>query len=182
MTVVGAIAVAAHAEIPETWRALQSDTSHYGDSFLTAKLNAVMTRLFGTLLSETDQGALDYLVIDYAGKALALELINPAIDYWSKQPVSLGATGRNETKTYMDRSAMLLRIRAYLVDQMNLMWPEVEDLLPGRRTKRVSNVPRVREITLAHTPDPYGFESAFADGTNTSGPADAGTGTTGAGG
>lgn len=181
MAVNGRIALAAQGEIPESWRALSGAPS-FGDAFLTEKLNAVMTKLFGTELDPLAQSSLDNLVVDYAGKCLALELINPAIDYWSKQPVSIGATGRNETKAYLDRSAALLRLRAYLVDQIRLMWPEVEELLPGRRVRRVSNVPRVREITLAHTPNPYEFEPPFADTATTfGGPADTagGTGTAG---
>src|SRR3954471_12722257 len=137
MAVEGRIAAAAQGELPESWRALASAPS-YGESFLTEKLNAVMTKLFGVLLDTETQLALDNLVVDYAGKCLALELINPAIDYWSKQPVSIGATGRNETKAYLDRSAALLRLRAFLVDQLRLMWPEVQELLPGRRIRRVS--------------------------------------------
>jgi hypothetical protein len=180
MAVDGRIAAAAQGEIPETWRALAGSPS-YGDSFLIEKLNAVMTKLFGDVQDVATQDALDNLVVDYAGKCLALELINPAIDYWSKQPVSIGATGRNETKAYVDRSAALLRLRAFLVDQLRLMWPEVQELLPGRRVRRISNVPRVRELTLAHTPNPFEFEQPFADTATTfGGPADAaGGGTTG---
>jgi hypothetical protein len=180
MAVEGRIAAAAQGELPESWRALTSAPS-YGESFLTEKLNAVMTKLFGVVLDVATQDVLDNLVVDYAGKCLALELINPAIDYWSKQPVSIGATGRNETKAYLDRSAALLRLRAFLVDQTRLMWDEVQELLPGRRVRRISNVPRVREITLAHTPNPYEFEQPFADtATSFGGPADtAGGGTTG---
>jgi hypothetical protein len=165
---MGPITDAAQGELPETWRALK-ESPHYGDSFLINKLNAVMMRLFGEVLSENDQNELDDLVIDYAGKTLALELINPGIDYWSKQPVAIGATGRNETKSYVDRSAALLRLRAYLMEQLRLLFPDVEDLLPGRRTLRVSNVPRVREISLAHTPNPYEFEQPFADSDTTTG-------------
>lgn len=183
MAVTGRIASAAQGELPSTWRVLVG-MQDYGEPLIIEKLNVVMTKLFGEVLNDTVQAALDNLVVDYAGKCLALELINPAIDYWSKQPVSIGATGRNETKAYLDRSAALLRLRAYLVDQIRLMWPEVEELLPGRRVRRVSNVPRVRELTLAHTPNPYEFEQPFADtATSFGGPADAaGGGTTGAGG
>src|SRR4051794_13917822 len=137
MAVEGRIAAAAQGELPESWRALVGATG-YGESFITEKLNAVMTKLFGTVLDVATQDALDNLVVDYAGKGLALELINPAIDYWSKQPVSIGATGRNEQKGYLDRSAALLRLRAFLVDQVRLMWPEVQELLPARRMRRVS--------------------------------------------
>lgn len=183
MAVDGRIAAAAQGELPSTWRVL-AGVQAYGEPFIIEKLNAVMTKLFGSVLSTAAQDALDNLVVDYAGKCLALELINPAIDYWSKQPVTIGATGRNETKGYLDRSAALLRLRAFLVDQLRLMWPEVEELLPGRRVRRISNVPRVREVTLAHTPNPYEFEQPFADtATSFGGPADAaGGGTTGAGG
>ena len=177
MAVEGRIAAAAQGELPSTWRVLVG-LQEYGESLVIEKLNAVMTKLFGSVLDVAAQDALDNLVVDYAGKCLALELINPAIDYWSKQPVSIGATGRNETKAYLDRSAALLRLRAYLVEQIRLMWGEVQELLPGRRVRRISNVPRVRELTLAHTPNPYEFEQPFADSaTSFGGPADTAGGT-----
>ena len=183
MPIDGRIAAAAQSELPSTWNVL-AGAQVYGEPFIIEKLNAVMTKLFGSELDVATQDALDNLVVDYAGKCLALELINPAIDYWSKQPVSIGATGRNETKAWLDRSAALLRLRAYLVEQLRLMWGEVESLLPGRRVRRISNVPRVREITLAHTPNPYEFEQPFVDSTTTfGGPAETagggGTGTEG---
>jgi hypothetical protein len=122
-----------------------------------------MMRLFGTVLAPEIQTALDILVIDYAGKLVALELINPGIDYWGKQPLTIGATGRNENKGYKDRASDLVALRQSLLTQTRQMWPEVEELLPARRIRRVANVPRVAQITGAHTPSPYDFERPYED-------------------
>jgi len=172
MPVTGKIAEAAHGELPLTWKAL-AESPDYGDSFLQRRIDSIILKLFNAPLPDGVEDALDGRVIDYAGKCVALELINPGIDYWSKQPLSLGATGRNENKTYADRSASLRELRTYLIEQTRLLWPEVESLLTNSRDHRVSNVPRVRDIENAHTANPYDFEPAFGRATGT------GTGTAG---
>lgn len=160
MAVAGEIAAAARGELPETWRALES-ASDYGDPFLERKVTSVIVRLFGEEISSDVQSALDKRVIDFAGKLVALEIINPGIDWWSKQPLTIGATGRNENKGYNDRSAALRELRVALLEQTRVMWAEVEQLLPGNRVRTVGNVPRVRDIANAHTPNPYDFEPPF---------------------
>lgn len=168
MAVDGKIAAAAQGELPETWRALQT-SPYYGDSFLLRKVESVITKLFGQPIDSTVQEALDDRVADYAGKCVALDLINPGIDYWSKQPLSIGATGRNENKSYADRGAALRELRVYLLEETRHMWAEVESMLPSSRTNRVTNVPRVRDIAVAHTPNPYDFEPPFGGSTGTGG-------------
>lgn len=166
MPVTGKIADAAHGELPSTWKAL-AESPDYGDSFLQRKIDSIVVKLFGQPIDNTVQDALDVRVIDYAGKCVALELINPGIDYWSKQPLSIGATGRNENKSYNDRSMALRQLRTYLIEQTRLLWPEVESLLTASRDHRVASVPRVRDIATAHTSDPYDFEPAFGTATGT---------------
>lgn len=156
------IATYARGEMPQTWDVLLTD-KNLGEEFLGERLNSIMMKLFGEILSDGVVAALDVRVLDYAGKILALELINPGIDYWGKQPLSAGA--RNENKSYADRASHLRELRKMLLEQTRLMWPEVEALLPGRRGYRGGSVPRVRDITVAHTPNPYDFERPFGDRT-----------------
>lgn len=165
---MGKIADYAKGELPSTWKALANDPD-YGDSFLERKVQSVMVKLFNVAIDDSVQDALDERVADYAGKCVALELINPGIDYWSKQPLSIGATGRNENKTYTDRGAALRELRTYLLEETRLMWPEVQSMLTSSRSNRVANVPRVRDIAVAHTPNPYDFEPPFGGNTGTGG-------------
>jgi hypothetical protein len=156
----GRIAQAAQSEMPLTWKALRDDAS-FGASFLSAKVRSVCTSLFGTDIPEGVESALDQRVVDYAGKLLALELVNPGVDYWGKQPLSIGATGRNENKGYKDRSQDLRILAERLLAQTRTMWPEVELLLPARRFRTVPNIARVRDVAIAHTPNPYDFEPPY---------------------
>lgn len=168
MPVTGKIAEAAKGELPSTWKAL-AESPDYGDSFLERKIDSCIVKLFNEPIADAVQDALDIRVIDYAGKCVALELINPGIDYWSKQPLSIGATGRNENKSYTDRSAALNKLAERLLVQTRQLWGEVESLLTNSRDHRVGNVPRVRDIAVAHTPSPYDFEPAFGTATGTPG-------------
>lgn len=161
MAIEGKIAEYAKGELPQTWSAL-AGTPTFGEPSIELKILSVCTKLFGEPVSVAVQDALDQRVLDYAGKLVALELITPGIDYWSKQPLSIGATGRNENKGYLDRARDLRELRAYLLEQTRIMWPEVEALLPRRRVNRVANVPRVRDVAVAHTPNPYDFDKPFA--------------------
>lgn len=153
--------------MPSTWKVLVEDSELYGPAFIDRKIKKVVVRLFGVSLTDAEQEDLDPLVADYAGKLLALELINPGMDYWSKQPTSIAAHGRNENKSYNDRAQSLRDLRTSLLEQTRLMWAEVQPLIPNRRFRRVSAVPRVVEVTGAHTPNPYDFERPYTDPTNT---------------
>lgn len=165
MPIAGKIAEYARAEMPETWTALATSTA-FGEPLLERRILNVQITLFGAELTDVEQAALDELVAEYAGKCVALKLIGAGIDYWSKQPLSLSATGRNENKSYTDRSAALRDLAKLLLEQTRSMWPEVEALLPRRRVKRVANTPRVKEIEIAHTPNPYDFDAPFAPKTS----------------
>lgn len=167
MAVEGKIAASAQGEMPLTWKALAKAESGYGEGFITTRVELIKTRLFGQVIVSAVEDALDRRVIDYAGKLVALELINAGVDYWGKQPLTIGATGRNENKGYKDRSADLLRLRENLLMQTRLLFPDIAVLLPGRQVNTVASHPRVRDIAAAkaHTPNPYDFEPPFAPGT-----------------
>lgn len=156
---LGRIADWAKGEMPTEWDALQRE---YGDDLFIRKLNSVMAQLFGDALNTDDQELLDVRVVDYAGKLVALELINPAISYWSKQAVTIGARGQNETKSYKDRAEDLILLRKWLIEQTRMMQAEVWPLLPLRRVHRNPMGPVVRQAIGAVTPDPDDFERPFA--------------------
>jgi hypothetical protein len=155
----GTIADFARGELPQEWDALQRE---YGDLFMARKIASVMAKLFGSILTVDEQGILDVRVLDYCGKIVALEMINPAISYWSKQAVTIGARGQNETKSYKDRAEDLILLRKWLLEQTRLMQAEVWPLLPNRKVDRNPKGPVVRQAIGAVTPDPDDFERPFA--------------------
>ncbi len=158
MAVVEGIADWAKGELPQEWEALLAT---YGDDFLTRKIDSIMMQLFAAILDEDAQLALDVRVLDYCGKLVALELINPGISYWSKQALSMGARGQNETKAYKDRAEDLRELRKELIAVTRTMYPEVAPLLPSRRITRIPIGPRVRQALGAVSSDPDLFERPF---------------------
>jgi hypothetical protein len=158
----GNIGANARGEFPTTFKVLADDAVLGADQIIRV-IQRVESRLFGRVLTDSEETALDPVVADYAGKLVVLQLINPAIDYWSKQPLSLGATGRNENKSYDNRARDLLALRTQLLEATRLMWPEVQALLPERRFDRVNNAPRVQQGSGVLTPDPFGIERPFVD-------------------
>lgn len=154
----GGFADWARGELPQEWDALNRE---YGDSFMQRKIDSVSMMLFNEILDTDTQEALDPRVQDYVGKLVALELINPAISYWSKQAISVGARGQNEIKSYKDRAEDLQELRKQLLVATRGMQTEVWSLVPLRRVQRTPIGPRVRQALGAVTSDPDDVERTF---------------------
>src|SRR5690349_7259885 len=93
---------------------------------------------------------------------LALALIDPAIDYWSKQ-IQSRSVGERESSTYKDRVEDLKQLKKDWTAQVAGMFVEIEDLLP-LRPRRAADAPRVIQAgeTVAHaTAQPFDIEPAF---------------------
>lgn len=145
-------------ELPEEYDAL---LKKYGDPFIQRKIDSVLMSLFGEVLDNAGQEALDIRLQDYIGKVVALELIGPGISYWSKQALGVGARGSNETKTYKDRAEDLKELQKQLLAKTREMYPEIQDLIPNRRVRRTPVGPRVRQVVGVVTSDPDNWEPAF---------------------
>lgn len=158
----GPIAKSARGELPLTWDALKQ-ASQVEATFFDERLTLVQTRLFGAELDDATEGALDPIVVEYAGKHLALKIINAGIDYWSKQATQIGASGRNETKGYLDRAKDLKDLRATLTAEVAALWPDVVTVLPTDTRVAQPGIPQVRDAdnTIMYTPDPNLFEPAY---------------------
>src|SRR4029077_18670200 len=139
------IALAARDELPETWAALLANPN-FGEEALDRRLNTLMYRAFGAVLDETEQSALSPVMISYLGKKLAIDIIIPGIDFWSKQALSLSA-GERESKAYKDRAEDLKELRKQLVADSAALLPEVEADLPWI-PKKLSDTARVQEAGL----------------------------------
>jgi hypothetical protein len=155
------IALAAQDELPETWAALAAAPS-FGPSALERRLNTLMYRAFGAVLDETEQSALSPVLVSYLGKKLALDIITPGIDYWSKQAISLSA-GERESKAYKDRAEDLKQLRLLLLNDTAALLAEVEAELP-LVPRRTTDTARVQQsgLLLPHvTADPMGFPPQY---------------------
>ena len=121
-TITTPIALEARDLLPETWNAL-AGAKTFGPAAIERRHNRIVARIFGTQLDEEAQEALDAIdvrLIEYAGKRLALVLLDPAIDYWSKQRQAYTA-GDQESVTYGDRIKELQELKKqWLVDIANL--------------------------------------------------------------
>jgi hypothetical protein len=155
------IALAARDELPETWDKLL-EASTFGEAALERRLNVLLYRAFGTPLDEDEQEALDPVLVSYLGKRLALDLIIPGIDYWSKQVLSLSA-GERETKAYKDRAEDLKELRKLLIDDTTRMLPEVQAALPliPRPASDTIKVLEAGFSTVHVTADPFGFPPQY---------------------
>src|SRR5881398_2331890 len=99
-----AIAENARDEIPIAWNALTTPMTSTGASasrvdpgLFQRKLDVVHLELFGVVLDDATESALDSTVLEYAGKILALKVIPAALDFWASQVTTQSASGgRNE--------------------------------------------------------------------------------------
>ena len=97
------------------------------------------------------------------GKKLAIDIIIPGIDYWSKQALSLSA-GERESKAYKDRAEDLKELRKQLVADSSALLGEVEAELPFV-PRRLTDTARVQSSGLLEphvTPDPMTFPGIYA--------------------
>ena len=156
------IALAARDQLPETWDALL-EANTFGEAALERRLDLVMYRLFGAVLDPTEQGVLSPLVVDYAGILLALDLIIPGIDFWSKQAIAHGA-GERETKAYKDRAEDLKLLRDLLFRKAQELLPDIEAELP-LIPRRASDTARVLDsgtvVAQLVTADPTIFPPMY---------------------
>lgn len=165
-----AIAENARDEIPIAWNALTTAMTAAGQAtpavdadLFQRKLDSVHMELFGVIIDDATEAALDRLVLEYAGKTLALKVIPAALDFWASQTTSVTASGgRNESKQYTDRAAQLRELRKILIEDTRAMWGEVSGLLTdSTKATRSGGIPRVSQVGESTTPDPFGFEPAY---------------------
>jgi hypothetical protein len=155
------IALAARDELPETWNALL-EAPTFGEPALERRLNTLMYRVFGAVLDEDEQETLSPVFVSYLGKRLALDIITPGIDFWSKQALSHSA-GERESKAYKDRAEDLKELRKQLLADSTELLGEVEAELPlvPRRATDTAKVIEAGQLTAHVTSDPFGFPPLY---------------------
>lgn len=160
-TISTPIATAARDLLPETWEALAEATS-FGPEALKRLHDRTVRRVFGELLDDATQQTLADIVIEYVGMRVAIKLLDPAIDFWSKQVLSHTA-GERESRSYKDRVEDLKELKKLWTTELADLWLDVQDLIPALPTRAV-DAPRVINAgdTVAHkTPNPFDMPDIF---------------------
>jgi hypothetical protein len=155
-TQTGAIVDGVASEIPITFEALRNDIA-FGDRFMQNKAELIKYKVLGTTVPPEQEAMYHPVLLDYFSKRVSLELIKPAIDYWSRQHKTVTTTGTSEVASYPDMIASLEKQKTYLIDACKMLWQEVQFLVPGLPQRRILHLPtsdmtghRERYIT----PDP----------------------------
>lgn len=136
------IALAASDELPETWAALRDDSEVFGEEGLLRLHVKNMRRIFNTELSAAEQEALSDNVADYAAKKLALAIIRPGRDFWTKQVIQRSA-GERESSAYQDRGKDLIELRKELLAETAELLLEIGPELPVGGRGRIKDSPQV---------------------------------------
>jgi hypothetical protein len=114
MPVEGSIAAAARRQLPVTWDALAQDERFGGEDSLVEVIEYVKESLFGSVITTAAEDLLPRIVQRFAGILVALELIEPGIDFWMNLSIQETTRGPDETVIYADRANKLrelLRLR-----------------------------------------------------------------------
>jgi hypothetical protein len=101
----------------------------------------VIRRIFGVDVTPEEQEDLDPMVIEYAGKMLALALCTPGIDFWSTQIIAQ-SSGEQSSESYANRANHLKDLRKQWMTETSDLYVDIEALLPIR-PRRAGDAPRV---------------------------------------
>ena len=167
MPVEGVIAEAARRVLPVTWDALLRDTQRFGDALLQSVVDTVKDRLFGQVVTPQAEDQYPLRVIQFAGKMVALELVNPGIDFWMNELLQESASGVSETHTYVDRADKLRLQGERLAWEITRDADSIYALLgtaPPRRRLPIMGISTPADDVLL-TPNPREFPAPFRQGT-----------------
>lgn len=139
-TETGAIVDGARMYMPITFSALQKD-SRFGDAGMQRQADLVKRRVLGTTMAADQEESLDILILDYLSKRVALELINPGIDFWSRQLQTATSSQTSEVTSYPNMINSLKLLKANLCEQLASDWAEIQLLVPGTPNERIVPMP-----------------------------------------
>jgi hypothetical protein len=139
-TQIGAIVMGVTAFMPVTLSALQND-ERYGDRWLQQQAEVIKLRTLGTTVSPDSEEGLGVVFVDYLSKRLALQLVNPGIEYWSRQWRTATSTQTSEVSSYPDMIASLKELGRRLVRELAQEWRDLMVLQPGLAVRHVMPMP-----------------------------------------
>ncbi len=175
-TQTGAIVEGTYAFMPITINALRND-SRFGDKWLQQGAEVAKYRLLGYTVAADAEQTLHVLLLDYLSKRLALALVKPAIDYWSRQQRTSTSTQTSEVTAYPDIIKNLQDLGTRLKFELPQDWRDLRAFGLGLPERRVMSLPvstlgdpsdpRNRHITRSPSEMPplktggYGFQLEF---------------------
>lgn len=136
----GIIVAGVAAEMPTTFDALKDDVL-FGDRFLQAKAELIKYKVLGVTTPPDQEVNLHPMLLAYFSKRLALELIKPGIDYWSRQHKTITSTQTSEVASYPEMIKSLEKLDTMLRLDCKELWDEVQFLVPGLPQRGVMQLP-----------------------------------------
>lgn len=146
---LGEISTQARQLLPITWDALSS-SNLYGDNMLSGRSSYVKYKLFATVVSPLVEASIyNPMVLDYAAKELALQVIPAGIDFWMNSKISIET--ERENVAYPDRIEGLKRLQEWLLAEVAKLRVDLNDNFVVRRK---GNYPKVGNGNDLITPNP----------------------------
>ncbi len=156
---LGEIATQARQLMPVTWDAL-STSPMYGDYMLSGRTSYVKYKLFATVVAPLVEASVyNPMVLDYAAKETALQVIPAGIDFWMNSKLSIET--ERENITYPDRIEGLKRLQEWLLAEVARLRVDLNDQFVVRRK---GHYPKVGNGNDLITPNPQEFGKPYGEG------------------
>lgn len=157
-TQIGEISTQARQLMPITWDAL-SKSDIYGDNMLSGRASYIKYKLFGSVVSPLVEASVyNPMVLDYAAKELALQIIPAGIDLWMNAKTSIDS--ERENVTYPDRIAGLTKLQEWLTAEVAKLRVDLNDEFVVRRR---GGFPKVGNPLDLVTPNPQEWPKQNSD-------------------
>jgi hypothetical protein len=159
---MGRIADKAKSNIPTTWDMLSKD-ARIGDTALLEREIYIENLIFASTQDDTAEDAMHELVAEYAGKCLAVECIQLAIDHTQHVSEMESTQQPVELTRFPERLKHLKEAKADLLADIARLEPIVAPLIPNINTRRSASAPRLSSIDDdLLTPNPQDFGPIYA--------------------
>lgn len=157
----GTVADEVRSLMPYTWKQLAA-VDWYGTSMLMTRIKAAKYKIFPDAIAQADESTYTMLMVQYAAKVAALEIIPAGIEYWMNQTISKSATGTNENVNYGDRAQKLRQLAEALQQEIAALAanPNLVGVLNPIIEADLPDVDTLGDGTFI-TEDPYDMLPAF---------------------
>jgi hypothetical protein len=140
-TQTGAIVDGAARFMPVTFTALQKDV-RFGDRRLQHLANIVQVKVLGSSVSpDQEEAAYELELLEFLSKRVALDLITPGIDFWSRQLQTATSSQTSETTSFPNMITSLTNLRGEIARGLAADWRSVQLLVPGVPSRTVVSMP-----------------------------------------
>lgn len=148
-TQTGAIVDGVRMYLPITFDYLQRD-KRFGDRALQQNAELIKAKVLGYTVTPDQEQGLELVLLDFLSKRVALELITPGIDFWSRQMKTATSTNTQEVSSYPDMIASLKDQRLHLAHELTNDWRDVKLLVPDVPQRKVVPMPVSSLAGLPH--------------------------------